>query len=209
MPVDEIAPRRSIAARAAAIVLSPRSEWARIAAEDRPSGEVLNRYVLPLSLIWPVCASIGALTFGHFGYGAGPLSDPTPVTPVSVLGSAIIVFLGTLFSLLALAMFASIVARHHGGTHGGDRAFALIGYGSTPVLLAGVVALVPSLAWLGLVALYGVRLLYLGAAPMLGVPREKVLRFTVVVVAAATLLNVIVVMMTRLNDALITGMGMA
>jgi hypothetical protein len=54
-----------LVARVKAILLSPRAEWARIAAEPATVGSLYTGYVLPLAAIGPVCGVIGGLVFGY------------------------------------------------------------------------------------------------------------------------------------------------
>ena len=68
-----------LADRAKAIVMQPKAEWPRIAAETTEPTQVLTGYVLPLALIGPVATLIGSQVFGSIkavAITAGTLVSP-------------------------------------------------------------------------------------------------------------------------------------
>src|SRR4051812_47600721 len=54
----------NLAARAKAILVDPKGEWPKIAAETESVQSVFTRYVVPLAAIGPVCGFIGGQVFG-------------------------------------------------------------------------------------------------------------------------------------------------
>jgi hypothetical protein len=85
------------------------------------------------------------------------------------------------------------LAANYGATKDFNRAFSLVAYAYTPMFVAGVFYLLPSLAWIvSLAGFYGLYLLYIGLQPMMKAPAEKqtsyfVVSLIVTIVVAAVL----------------------
>ena len=195
---------QSIIARAIAIIISPAKEWPKIKAEDTSTREVFMRYVLPLALIGPVAGLIGYLIFGYSALG-GVSFRPGLIS--AVIGAVVALALA-LISFLVLWLIADTLSRKFGGEVSPTNALKLVAYGSTPVWLVGIFALVPPLSILGLLALYSLYLIYVGVTPMLNVPKEKALLFTAVFVLCGILLNLAVAALSAANMKLLSGMGL-
>lgn len=198
----------SIIERAKSIILHPTTEWPRIAAEDTTTREVMTGYVVPLALIGPVCGTIGTLVFGAGVLGTGPLVEVYRPSPLSAVIGAVVAFALTLISFLVLTLIADWLSPRFGGQNRSEAAFKLVAYSATPALLAGVFSLVPHLNILGIVAFYGLYLIYTGATPMLGLPKDKAAGYTAVLVLLAFLLNLGVAAAVAANMALLAGMGL-
>jgi hypothetical protein len=84
-----------------------------------------------------------------------------------------------------------------------DRAFSLVAYAYTPMFVAGVFYLLPSLSVLAsLAGLYGLYLLYTGMLPMMKAPADKQMSYFVVslivtVVVSAVLSFVLAAILLR------------
>jgi len=193
----------SLVARAKGIILSPASEWSKIATEDTSSAQVSGRYVVPLALIGPVAGVIGSQVFGGAAMGLRYYSSLTGALTVGFVS-----FVLTIVTYALLTLIADLLAPRFGGDLSPERASKLIGYGSTPVWLAGVFALVPMLSILGVLGLYSIYLIYLGATPMLNVPREKAGVFTAVLVLCGLALNFVVASITVSATVFFASMGL-
>jgi hypothetical protein len=178
-------------ARARAIVLAPKEEWPRIAAEPQTPGDIFTRYVIPLAAIGPVATLIGGQVFGYgaFGFTYRPKLLPA-------LGTAAITFLLTLVSIVILTFIAEFLAPRFGGQANRAQAFKLVAYGSTAFWLAGIFGLIPSLAFFSLLGLYSIYLYYTGATPVMRVPQEKAAAYTAVTIICAILLAIVVAPIT-------------
>lgn len=198
----------SLIDRAKGIILNPASEWHRIAAEDTTTREVTTGYFIPLALIGPVCGAIGTIIYGSNVLGYGPYAVVYHPHLISGLVGAAVAFVLILISFLFLTIIAHLLAPKFGATEGSERAFKLVAYSATPALLVGVFAIWPPLAPLHVLAFYGLYLLYSGAVPMLGMPKDKALPYTVVLVLCAFVLNLIVAALSAWNVALLAGMGL-
>jgi hypothetical protein len=174
----------SLTARARAILVTPKTEWPRIAGESEPVQSVFMRYVVPLAAIGPICGLIGMQVFGM-----NVLGIRYQPSLLSSLSAAITGYVLTLLSIFVVAWVASFLADKFDGQESYARAFRLCAYSFTAAWLAGVFQLLPSLGIIALIAaLYGIYLFYLGATPMMSVPQDKAASYT-----ALTIVGVIVV----------------
>jgi len=179
--------KSSIVERAKAIILKPKEEWPVIERETASSGDIFTRYALPLAAIGPVCGLIGGQIFGISALGftyRPPLLTALPI--------AIGTFLLSLLSLFILSFIADKLAPQFGGESSSRNGFKLVVYSMTASWIAAIFGIIPSLSVLSLVGLYSFYLFYVGAHPMMKVPVDKVLTYTIVTVICAIVLNLIV-----------------
>lgn len=172
--------------RAKGMILSPREEWPKIAAETKPSSDIFKGYVLPLAAIGPVAGLIGGQVFG---YGAFITYRPTLMTS---LGTAAISFALMLIFVLVLTLIAEFLAPRFNGVANRANAFKLVAYGSTAAWLVGIFGLIPSLAFFGLLGFYSIYLYYTGATPLMQVPPDKAAGYTAVTILCAVVLSFII-----------------
>ena len=181
----------NLVARAKAILLTPRDEWPRIAAEADSPGEVFRRHVVPLAAIGPVASLIGGQVFGYgtFGFSYKP-------GLVAAIGSAVVSYAVTLLGIWVLSVIADFLAPKFGGESSRAQAFKLVAYGATASFLAGIFGLIPSLGVFGLLGLYSLYLFYTGSGPLMKVPADKTMAYTAVTIVAAIVLSLIVAPIT-------------
>ncbi len=176
-----------IAERAKSILLQPKTEWPRVAGETTPPTQVLLGYALPLIAIGPIATLIGGQLFPtsflgvtyQIGFGAA-------------LSIAVTSFVLAILSLFVVTFVANFLSPKFGGRDDWPAAFRLVAYSMTAAWVVGIVGLIPALGILGLLALYSLYLFYLGATPVLGVPQDKSLGYTVLTVIAAIVVNIVV-----------------
>ena len=80
--------------RAKGILMTPKEEWAKVAAEAKAPTEVLLQYALPLMAIGPICSVLGGLlapyslglTYYVSSARAGASPATSPITPISQVG---------------------------------------------------------------------------------------------------------------------------
>jgi hypothetical protein len=173
------------------ILLSPRTEWETIDAEQTTPAALYTGYVVPLAAIGPVAQMIGYTVFGI----------PIPFLGVyrvpfgSALTGAIVAYVLTLAATYVLALIIDALAPSFNGQRNQIQALKLAAYSSTAAWVAGIFALIPALAILGIVGLYSLYLLYLGLPILMKTPAEKALPYTGVTVLAAILLFLVVGML--------------
>lgn len=178
-------------ARAKTILLSPREEWPRIAAEPDSPGDVFRRHVVPLAAIGPVASLIGGQVFGYgtFGFSYKPALG-------AALGAAVVSYAITLLGIWVLSLIADFLAPKFGGERSRAQAFKLVAYGATASFLAGIFGLVPSLGVFGLLGLYSLYLFYTGSGPLMKVPADRTMAYTAVTIVAAIVLSLVVAPVT-------------
>lgn len=179
---------RGIVERAKAIILTPRDEWAKIAGETTPQREILVRYAVPLAAISPVAAFLAGQIFGYgaFGFTYRP-------GIIEGLSTALVSFALSLASLFVVTFIAEFLSPKFGGEANRLGAFRLVAYSYTASWLVGIFRLVPTLGFFALLGLYSIYLLYIGATPLLKVPKEKSAAFTAVTILSAAVLAIAVV----------------
>lgn len=163
-----------------AILLKPKEEWPKIAADPSTPGDIATRYAIPLIAIGPIASFIGGQVFG---YGAFGFSYRPGI--VAGLSGAVVQFVLSLVALVVVTLIAEFLAPKFGGEANRRQAFKWVAYSCTAAWVGGIFGLIPSLALLGsLLGLYSLYLLYLGATPVMKVPQDKAVGFTAVTVVA-------------------------
>ena len=152
------------------VLVSPKTEWQAIEAENAPHAKVFTSYVVLLALIPAVASFIGYGLFGHsvlLGWG---------------LRQAIMQYLLMLGGTYVTAYVIDFLAENFGAKKDFNRAFSLVAYSYTPMFVASIFLILPSLAWLAMLAggIYGLYLLYIGLQPMMKAPAEKQTSYFVV-----------------------------
>ena len=183
---------RGIFARAKAIIMTPKDEWPKIAAETTPQRDIFMRYVLPLAAIGPVAAFIGGQVFGYgaFGFSYRP-------SLIGGLTTAIFSFVLSLVSVFVMTFIADFLAPKFAGEANRANAFKLVAYSYTAGWAVGIFSLIPMLGFFGLLGLYSVYLLYTGAMPLMKVPEDKSAGYTAVTILCAIVLSIIVTPIRR------------
>ena len=170
--------------RAKNLLLAPAKEWQSIDEEDVNSSHVLT-YLLVLALIPAVAGFIGMGFIGLnvFGIHSGSIGWG--------FRNAISSYLGIVGGAYISAFVIDFLADKFQATSSFNVAFKVVAYSYTPMCVAGVFYLIPSLSFLvPLAGLYGLYILYTGMKPMLKVPEDKMIGYFIV-----CLLSIIVVSM--------------
>mgnify|MGYP000871650891 FL=1 len=170
----------SLVSRVKYILTRPKFEWPVIDAESASIKGLFTSYAVILAAIPAVATIVGQIAFGHRGL-VGPL-----------LGGALSYVL-SLVSVYVLGLIIDALAPTFGGTKNPVKAMQVAVYSMTPMWVAGVLNIIPTLGWLaGLIGLYGFYLMYLGLPTLMKTSADKALGYTIVVVVAAIILNAIV-----------------
>ena len=178
--------------RAKAILTAPNAEWPKIAAEGDSVQSVLTRYVMPLAAIGPICGFIGGQVFG-----VGILGFRYHPTLLGGLTTAITQYVLALVTIFLIAWVANFLADKFGGQQSFPRAFRLCAYSMTAGWVAGVFNVMLSLSLLVLLAsLYGIYLFYLGATPMMAVPKDKAASYTAITIVGVIVIGIVIALVT-------------
>lgn len=175
----------SIVDRAKNIILKPTDEWNVISAEQATVGGLFTGYAMILAAIPMVAGIIFTGALGISAAGLGGLGGGAITLGFGALAAlAIIGYLLSLVTLYVMAIIVNAVSPSFNGKSDLVQSMKLMVYASTPTWVVGLVSWIPILG--GLISFaaiaYVVYLIYLGLQPVLGVPKEKVAGFTVVIV---------------------------
>ncbi|MEE4152527.1 MAG: Yip1 family protein [Erythrobacter sp.] len=178
---------QGIIARVKAVATDPAGTWPVIAGDTDQPMQVFTRFVMPLLAIGPIASFIGGQLFGYGGFGFSYRPSF-----MSALGVAITSYVLSLLAVWVLAFIANTLSPRFGGKDDYPRAFRLVAYSMSFAWVVGIVGLIPALGFVGLVGLYSLYLFYKGAPIMMGIEADKSVVYTVIVVIAAILANLII-----------------
>ena len=157
----------NIVERAKGIILNPKEEWEKISQETNTPRVILTSYLIPLALIPAIAGLIG------FGLIGGPFT-----TFSYGIKYALIILLSTIGGAYLSALVIDQLATSFNSEKNFARAFALVVFSFTPMLIAGVLYLLPVVNFLVyfiyIAGIYGLYILYLGMKPMMKSPDDKV-----------------------------------
>ncbi len=118
------------------ILLTPQTEWPKIAAEESNVQSIMTGYVLILAAIGPIALAIRFMSLG--------------------IVAAVVTYIVSLVSLFVFAWIVDMLASNFGGEKNFLQSFKLVAYSMTASWIAGIFKLLPYLG--GLVALLGAHL---------------------------------------------------
>jgi hypothetical protein len=160
----------NIVERAKGIILKPKEEWEKISQETNNTSVILTTYLIPLALIPTFASLIG------FGLIGGPFT-----TFSFGIKYAIITLISYIVSTYLAAIVIDQLARSFNSEKNFTHAFALVAFSYTPMMLAGVLYILPVLSTLVFIAgIYSLYILYLGLKPMMKTPDDKVTVYFIV-----------------------------
>jgi hypothetical protein len=164
--------------RVKAILLTPHTEWPRIAKEKSDVSALFMRYVAILALIPALARFIGTSLIGWYA----------PI--FSSLAGALVTYLSSFAIVYCLALIIDALAPRFGARKDFASALKLAVYCYTPVWIAGIFLIVPGLSFLVILGLHGVYLLWSGLPILMRAPAEKALPYTAVVAGCGLVIAV-------------------
>lgn len=181
------------------ILLNPKEEWASIDQENTSVAELTTTYLIPLALIPAIATFIG---YGLVGFGFfGPSLSWG-------IRQAVISLVQTLLGAFITAFVINALTGSFASQNNFRKAMQLVVYSFTPMMVAGIVLILPALGILYFLAgIYGLYLLYIGIKPLMKTPDDKVT--TYFVVSLIVLIAVYLIIGYILSKILISGVTMA
>jgi Yip1 domain len=170
------------------ILLSPKTEWDVIDAEQTTPADLYTHYIMPLAAIGPVAQLIGSTVFGIPIPFVGTFRVPIG----SAITHAVVSYVLSLAAIYVLALIIDALAPTFGGQRSQIQALKLAAYSSTASWLAAIFGLVPALSPLALLGLYSLYLLYLGLPVLMKAPRDKAVGYIAVVIVTAIVLAMVI-----------------
>ncbi|HVJ00958.1 MAG TPA: Yip1 family protein, partial [Sphingomonas sp.] len=175
-----------IVARAKNILLQPKPEWERVDAEPATIGSIYRNYVLILAAIPAVAGLVGSLAFGWSAFGI--TYRPSVMGAVS---GAVVQYVLALASVAIIAWIIDALAPTFSATPNRVQAFKVAAYSATASWVAGIFGLLPPIAWLSILGLYSLYLLYLGLPRLMKVPAEKTMPYLAAVIIVAVVVTLV------------------
>lgn len=170
------------------VILRPKLEWPVIEAERATVKSIFVPYAVILTAIGPVAELIGSQLFPVRLFGVVYRPDIFSAMVQAVVGWGL-----ALLAVFLVSLIIDGLAPSFGGTKDRVQATKVAVYAMTPVWVAAIFNLLPSIAWLGgLLGLYGFYLLYLGLPGLMKAPQDKGLIYTIVVAIASIILWMVI-----------------
>ncbi|MCK7521519.1 MAG: YIP1 family protein [Ignavibacteriales bacterium] len=133
--------------------------------------KLLLGYVLPLALIPTIAAIIGWGAIGIFGFTSFSYG----------IAMGLVQLINAFLSVLIAGFVIDALAPSFGSQKNMGRAVQLVAYSMTPIWIAGILNILPTIGWLaGLIGLYGLFLMYLGLSPIMKTPEDKKVGYLIV-----------------------------
>jgi hypothetical protein len=174
--------------RVKAILVTPRTEWRVIEQEPGDPAYLFTNYVAILAAIPAIAGFIGGSLVGvsvgglgtvRVGFGAG-------------LVHAVVGYVLTFVGVYLIALIIDALAPTFGGQKNFPNAMKVASYFPTPFWLAGIFSIIPRLAFLSILGLYGFYLLWIGLPALMKSPEERALGYTAAVVVCAILIMIVI-----------------
>jgi hypothetical protein len=158
----------NLVARVKNILLEPKAEWPRIAAETATPQSIYVGYVVILAAIGPLAMLVG----------------------MSIVG-AVVQYIITLAVTFLMALIVDALAPTFGGEKNFVQSLKLVAYSYTAAWIAGIFLLIPVLGGVIalLAAIYTLYTFYLGVPVLKKCPQDKAVGYTIVVVICGILLG--------------------
>lgn len=158
------------------MIVSPKTEWEVIDRESATPMSLFKDFILPLAIVGAIAGFIGYGFVGHTVLGTrigGTLSFG--------LNQALIGLLSMTFGFFITTHVVDLLAPTFKSEKDLNKSAQLVAYSNTPALAGALLAVLPSIAWLGaLFGLYGFYLLYIGLPVIKKTPPEQRISYIVV-----------------------------
>ena len=166
---------KGLTERVKGVLLSPRAEWGVIAAEPVRANDVWMGYVVPMALIGPAALAIAQVVIGT----SFPLVGIVKAKVATGVAAGLLTFAFSLVQVAVLAWAVHAMAKKFEAVPDRLAALQVVAYSLTPVWLAGVLYLVPALAFLWLFAVvYAVLLCLFGLRTLMRCSPQQALAYT-------------------------------
>lgn len=174
------------------IITKPKQEFGVIANETPDTQKLLMSYAIPLMLIPAIAQVIG---YGLIGYrvSMGFLGSYSVKSWKWGLSTGITTFITGIISIYVVALIIDLLASSFNSEKNFGKSFQLVVYSWTPMWVAGIFYIIPSLGIIpALAGIYGLVLLYMGIAPLKKTPADKVTVYFIVSLIVAIAVFIVV-----------------
>ena len=177
----------NLISRAKGIIASPNHEWDVTKNEAPNTNQIITGYVIPLAGAAAIAAFIGYAFIGInvFGYRISGMDWG--------ISQALTVFIGALCSVVVTAIVIDQLAPSFNSEKNFGRSLQLVEYSFTPAWIGGLLAVIPSLSFIGgLFGLYGLYLLYLGLPKLKDTPEDKRVSYFVITILVTIVIYIVI-----------------
>jgi len=180
---------KSIGERAKDVLLKPKETFELIKGEFVTAQDLILGYIAILAIIPAVASLIGICAVGVPVGWMGRARVPFGIG----LTRVIVQYVLTIAGVYILSLIINAFAPNFSGVKNNIAALKVAVYSSTPLLVAGILYIIPSLGILVfIIGLYGLYLLYVAIPIMMECPPEKALGYTVLVIVAYIIIYIII-----------------
>jgi hypothetical protein len=182
-------------ARARRILLTPRTEWPAIAAEDATVAGIYRNYVLVMAGIAAVAQLISLSLIGI----RVPQLGFYRVDFLQGLEAQITSYVLTLVGVYVLALIVDALAPTFSGEKNQVQALKTVAYAYTPAWVAAVIGIIPGLRLLAALAgaVYAVWLIRLALPCTMKCPQDKAVGYTAVTILVAIVVTLVLSLIVR------------
>jgi hypothetical protein len=158
------------------ILLTPKTEWAKINTEPATLGGLITSYTVLLAGVGAAATFLGAWLIGYHGY--------TLPIKYALIG-AVVMFIVVVATVAITALIADAIAQPLGAQKDANGSAKWVVYGLTPLCLAMVLGLIPMADSTWLIRIVGFAwsfyILYIGCPIVKKTPEDKTIPYTAVV----------------------------
>lgn len=173
--------------RVKGILTQPKAEWRVIEREGDDLASLFKNYVAVLAAIPAICGFVGLALVGV----SLPAVGTVRMGIGAALGAAVLGYALSFVKVYVMAYVIDALAPTFGGQKDFLNALRTAVYSYTPAWLVGVFLLIPALGFLGILALYGLYLLWTGLPTMMKVAEDRALGYAGGVVVVAIILGLV------------------
>jgi len=180
----------NIVERAKNILLSPATEWDKVATEATAPKEVVITYVIPLAALAAIAHFVSMVVIGT----TMPFVGTYHMGALMGVVFGVYHFVMAIVGVFVLAFIADALAPSFGGTKDMNQAVKLTAYTFTASWIGSVLGIIPFIGWLLalLLALYGLYILYLGLPKLMKNPADKTIVYEIVLIIVAIIVYVVI-----------------
>ena len=178
------------------ILLTPKTEWPVIEAEQTDVKSLYVGYIMILAAIPAIASIVSTMMLGGMmgaiggsaGLGAGLGAG---MGAGFAVGHGLASYVVTLVVIFVVALLVDALAPSFGGQKNQVNALKLVAYSATAGWVASIATIIPVLGWIIAIAgaIYGIYLLYLGLPVLMKCPEDKAVIYLIVVVVVYIVLS--------------------
>ncbi|HTW37476.1 MAG TPA: Yip1 family protein [Steroidobacteraceae bacterium] len=184
-----------IVSRARSTLLTPKTEWAVIAAEPDTVAHLYSSYILVMAAIPAVIQFLSWTIIGR----RVPFVGTYRVGITAGLSSAIVTYVFALVGVYIVALIVDALAPSFHGQKNQVQALKTVAYAYTATWVASILGIVPGLALIATLAglIYAIYLLRVGLPFTMKCPDDRAIGYTAVTIIVAILVGVVMSLILR------------